>query len=89
MEQQDCQDYTFFSKEETFDKTRVSTLIVEKFHKAVQEIMGHALKGEAKSNYDFDFYWIPFITVFLREVLNGSLLADSGAAGRKIKEGTL
>jgi transcriptional regulator with PAS, ATPase and Fis domain len=42
-----------FSKEETFDKPLVSTLIMKKFCKAVQEVKGNALKREEKSNYEF------------------------------------
>uniref|UniRef100_A0A6V2LA27 histidine kinase n=1 Tax=Ditylum brightwellii TaxID=49249 RepID=A0A6V2LA27_9STRA len=46
---------TGYSREEAMDKPLVTTFIVSKLQKAVQEVMENALRGNETSNYDLEF----------------------------------
>lgn len=46
---------TGFSKEEALHKSLVSTFIVRKLHKSVQEVLDNALQGKETSNYELEF----------------------------------
>lgn len=46
---------TGYSKEEAINKPLVSTFIVPKLQKSVQEVMTNALKGKERSNYELEF----------------------------------
>jgi len=48
-------DITGYSKEEAINKPLVSTFIVPKLQKSVQDVLMNALKGEEKSNYELEF----------------------------------
>ena len=46
---------TGYMKEETFGKPLVSTFIVPKLQKSVQEVLDNALRGNETSNYELEF----------------------------------
>ena len=46
---------TGFSKEEAFDKPLVSTFIMPKLRRSIQEVMDSALRGNETSNYELEF----------------------------------
>lgn len=46
---------TGFSKEEAFNKPLVSTFIMPKLRRSIQEVMDSALRGDETSNYELEF----------------------------------
>ena len=46
---------TGFSKEEAFNKPLVSTFIMPKLRRSIQEVMDSALRGNETSNYELEF----------------------------------
>ena len=46
---------TGFSKEEAFNKSLVSTFIMPKLRRSIQEVMDSALRGDETSNYELEF----------------------------------